>query len=88
MVFSSCHSNTLQSLVTGTCSADQVPAVVLVDGVISKAEGDEIIRTARPLMKEAVVSGDGAVSTAQSCPLICATDYVPESVDHATASVS
>ncbi len=43
-----------------------VPAIVIVDDVISKAESDQIIRAARPLMKDAVVSGDGAVRILQS----------------------
>ena len=38
-----------------------VPAIVIVDDVISKAESDHIIRAARPLMADGVVSGDGAV---------------------------
>lgn len=43
-----------------------VPAIVIVDDMISKAESDHIIRAARPLMKDAVVSGDGAVRSLQS----------------------
>ena len=38
----------------------EAPAVILLDDVVSAEERAHIIATARPLMKDAVVSGDGA----------------------------
>ena len=63
-----------------------VPAVVILDGVVSTAESDHIIRTARPIMKDAVVSGDGAVRHTlllprgpPACSLLYAADALTQS---------